>query len=466
MLLTITTTHRPATDLGYLVGKNPARVQSFELAHGSAHVFYPEAGEDRCTVALLLDIDPVALVRGWRGPSGDEGLLGRYVNDRPYVASSFLSVALGRVFGSAMKGTSKERPDLAASAIPLEIGLPVVPCRGGEALLRRLFEPLGYAVEARRLPLDGRFPAWGESAYFETRLRTTARLADVLTQVYVLLPVLDNDKHYWVGDDEIDNILHKGEGWLASHPAREGILERSFRGQRRLTRIALERLLADEEPDLDARDEQAARTEDAGEERLSLNEQRIEAVVAAISEAGGRTVVDLGCGEGRLVRALLRQRAIERVVGMDVSPRTLEIAEDRLELDRMPATQRKRVELWQGSVTYRDARLDGFDVACAIEVIEHLELERLPAFERVVFEHARTPTVVITTPNAEYNVRFPGLAAGKFRHGDHRFEWTRGELQAWARGVAERNGYQVRFASIGEEDPAVGAPTQMAVFTR
>ena len=253
MLLTLTTTHQPATDLGYLVGKNPARCQTFDLAHGQAHVFYPHVAEDRCTVALLLDIDPVALVRGWRGPSGDDGLLGRYVNDRPYVASSFLSVALGRVFGSAMKGTSKERPELAAAAIPLEIGLPVVPCRGGEGLLRRLFEPLGYQVEARRLGLDERFPEWGESAYFEVRLRANARLADVLTQLYVFLPVLDNDKHYWVGDDEIDNILHKGEGWLASHPAREEILKRSFRGQRRLTRIALERLLADEEPDLDAR---------------------------------------------------------------------------------------------------------------------------------------------------------------------------------------------------------------------
>jgi 3' terminal RNA ribose 2'-O-methyltransferase Hen1 len=466
MLLTITTTHRPATDLGYLVGKNPARSQTFELAHGQAHVFYPVVTEDRCTVALLLDIDPVGLVRGWRGPSGDEGLLGRYVNDRPYVASSFLSVALGRVFGSAMKGTSKERPELAAAAIPMDIGLPVVPCRGGEALLRRLFEPLGYEVEARRLPLDERFPAWGESAYFDVRLRVTARLADVLTQLYVLLPVLDNDKHYWVGDDEIDNILHKGEGWLAAHPAREEILKRSFRGQRRLTRIALERLLADDEPDLDARDEQAAHTEDAGEERLSLNEQRVASVLGVIEETGARAVVDLGCGEGRLMRALLRQRAIDRVAGMDVSPRALEIAADRLDLEHLPAMQRRRVDLWQGSVTYRDARLEGFDLACAIEVIEHLEPERLPAFERVVFEHARVPTVVITTPNVEYNTRFPGLPAGKLRHGDHRFEWTRAELEAWARGVAERNGYTVRFAAIGPEDPEVGAPTQMAVFTR
>ncbi|MBI4956087.1 MAG: 3' terminal RNA ribose 2'-O-methyltransferase Hen1 [Myxococcales bacterium] len=467
MLLTISTTHRPATDLGYLVAKNPARCQSFELSHGKAHVFYPEASEERCTVALLLDIDPVALVRGWRGPSGDgEGLLGRYVNDRPYVASSFLSVALGRVFGSAMKGTSKERAELAATPIPLEIELPVVPCRGGELFLRRLFEPLGYEVEAWRLALDERFPEWGESAYFAVRLRIGARLADVLTHLYVLLPVLDNEKHYWVGEDEIQNLLAKGEGWLAAHPERDQILHRSLRGQRRLTRMALERLLADEEPDLEAREEQAARTEDAGDERLSLNEERVAAVLAVVTETGARSVVDLGCGEGRLLRALLRQRSLARIVGLDVSPRALDIAADRLDLEKLPPAQRQRLELWQGSVTYRDARLAGFDAACAVEVIEHLELDRLPAFERVVFEHARPPCVVMTTPNAEYNVRFPGLPAGKLRHGDHRFEWTRAELEAWARGVAERRGYAVRFAAVGPIDPEVGAPTQMAVFTR
>ena len=469
MLLTITTTHVPATDLGYLVGKNPARCQTFEIAHGQVHVFFPEVGEARCTAAMLLDVDPVALVRGWKGPAGEEGLLGRYVNDRPYVASSFMSVALARVFGAAMKGSSKERPELAAAAIPLELALPVVPCRGGAGFLRKLFEPLGYTVEATPLALDEQFAAWGESAYFAVRLTTTARLADVLTQLYVLLPVLDNAKHYWVGEDEIDHVLAKGEGWLAAHPERERILARAFRGQRRLARLALARLVADELPDaeaVEARDERAARDEEDGERRLDLNEARIAAVIDALAAAGARNVVDLGCGEGKLVRALLKRREIDHVLGIDVSPRALEIAAERLELDRLPPGQRKRVDLAQGSVTYRDARFAGHDAACAVEVIEHLEPERLPAFERVVFEHARPPCVVITTPNVEYNVRFPGLAPGKLRHGDHRFEWTRAELEAWAGAVAARHGYAVRFAPIGPVDETVGAPTQMAVFTR
>src|SRR5437016_8007840 len=144
MFLTVTTTgsaSSPATDLGFLLHKNPARIQSFDLSFGRAHVFYPEADAERCTAALLLDVDPIGLVR-----RAGEAALAQYVSDRPYVASSFLSVAIGQVYGSALAGRSRERPELAERSLPLQARLAVLPCRGGEALLRRLFEPLGYAV--------------------------------------------------------------------------------------------------------------------------------------------------------------------------------------------------------------------------------------------------------------------------------------------------------------------------------
>ena len=253
MLLTVATTARPATDLGYLLVKNPARCQSFPLPFGQAHVFYPVAREDRCEAALLLDLDPVGLVRGPRGANpGDGGALKQYVNDRPYVASSFLSVAIARVFGSALKGSSKDRPGLAATPLPLEAEVAVLPCRGGEPFLRRLFEPLGYDVEARRLPLDGHFPEWGESPYFRVRLAGTCRLRDLLSHLYVLLPVLDDDKHYWVGQEELDKLLARGEGWLPSHPEREQIARRYLKHQRRLAREALARLVAEEDPGAEA----------------------------------------------------------------------------------------------------------------------------------------------------------------------------------------------------------------------
>jgi 3' terminal RNA ribose 2'-O-methyltransferase Hen1 len=260
MLLTITTTEHPATDLGYLLRKNPARVQSFPQSFGTAHVFYPEATSERCTAALLLEVDPVGLVRNRRGPAGEGYALEQYVNDRPYVGSSFLSVAIGDIFGSTMTGKSKERPELAERSIPLEITLAVLPCRGGEKVLRSLFEPLGYTVKARGYALDDKFSEWGDSPYFAVTLQGTVRLSQLLTHLYVLIPVLDNHKHYWVGDDEVEKLLRRGEGWLASHPQRDLITSRYLKYQRSLINDALARLVGEEDPTVDARGLSAKRS--------------------------------------------------------------------------------------------------------------------------------------------------------------------------------------------------------------
>ena len=466
MLLTITTTYQPATDLGYLLHKSPFRAQSFDLSFGQAHVFYPEAGPERCTAALLLDVDPVALVRGRPGSSGEGATLEQYVNDRPYVASSFLSVAISQVFGSALGGRSKERAELAATAIPLEARLEVVPCRGGEDFLRRLFEPLGYRVSAQGYPLDEAFPEWGPSRYFTVTLAATCRLSELLTHLYVLVPVLDDEKHYYVGDAEVDKLLRHGEGWLQTHPEREAIARRYLKHRRDLLRDALSRLVEAESPDADVLEEAHAREEATVEQRIRLNEQRMGAVMAVLKQSGAKRVLDLGCGEGALLRALLEDKSVEEIVGVDVAYHVLERAQERLHLDRLPPQQKERIRLIHGSLIYRDRRLEGFDAGAVVEVVEHLDRPRLRAFERVLFECARPGTVVLTTPNAEYNVRWERLPAGKFRHKDHRFEWTRAEFQDWATMVASRFGYSVRFLPVGPEDAEVGAPTQMGVFTR
>lgn len=466
MLLTLTTTHRPATDLGYLLHKNPSRLQTFEQSFGAVHVFYPEASDDRCTAALLLDVDPVGLVRGRRGPEGEGGLLAQYVNDRPYVASSFLSVAISSVFGSALGGRSKDRPELAETPLPLEAHLAVVPCRGGEDLLRRLFEPLGYTVAATRHELDAANPDWGASRYFTVHLTGTVRLSELLTHLYVLVPVLDDEKHYWVGDDEVDKLLRHGEGWLATHPERDLIALRYLKHRRSLVRDAIDRLVTEEEPAEEAAPAVRDAAEQALESPIRLNDQRLATVLETLKAAGAKRVLDLGCGEGRLLRLLLDDRQFEVIVGMDVSYRVLERAMERLHFDRMPPKQRERIELLHGSLMYRDKRLEGFDAAAVVEVIEHLDPPRLAAFERTVFEFAKPMTVVITTPNADYNVRWPSLPAGRFRHPDHRFEWTRAEFAGWANGIAERMSYTVTYAPVGPVDPDVGSPTQMAIFTR
>lgn len=491
MLLTISTTHQPATDLGYLLYKHPARVQAFELAFGTAHVFYPEATVERCTAALLLDIDPVGLVRRTAKNSGFA--LAQYVNDRPYAASSFLSVAINQVYGSALAGTCRDRPELVEMSIPVEATVAVVPSRGGADLLMRLFAPLGYELTLVRHPLDEQFPEWGESNYYTVTLRAQMRLQDLLSHLYVLIPVLDNDKHYYVGNEEVEKLLRHGADWLATHPEKALIAERYLRYQRSLQREALSRLVADEAPDLDAheatQDAEEAAVEAAiavestmaepveatvgptanlpKERRITLHDQRLIAVLGVLKMAGAQRVLDLGCGEGRLLALLLKESTFTEIVGVDVSHRALERAADRLRLDRLPAKRRERLTLLHGSLTYRDERLHGYDAAAVVEVIEHLDSARLAAFAEMLFGAAKPQTVIITTPNGEYNVLWESLPAGQFRHRDHRFEWSRAEFAAWAAQIAEQFGYTIEeIAPVGPVDATVGAPSQMGVFRR
>ena len=449
--------------MGYLLHKNPARVHSAELSFGQAHIFYPEAGPERCTAALALEIDPIGLVRNRRGPRGEGHTLDQYVNDRPYVASSFLSVAIARMLGTTLSGKSKQRQELADPALPLEVRIPVVPCRGGEELLRRLFEPLAYEVSVTGHALDEKFPDWGPSRYFSVTLKNELRLRELLTHLYVLLPVLDDDKHYWVGDDEVNKLLRRGEGWLKGHPERELITKRYLKHQKWLASEALERLIGEEEPSADEEAETKSPAEEKIERPLSLAEQRMARY--RLYCAGAQRVLDHGCGEGRLLRTLLKDKQFTEIVGMDVSHRSLEIAAEKLRLEDLPRMQRERIRLMPGSLTYRDKRLAGFDAATVVEVIEHQDPPRLAAFERVLFEFARPRTIAVTTPNVEYNVKFPTMPAGRLRHRDHRFEWTRKEFLDWANRMADRFGYAVRFLPVGPEDAQVGPPTQMGVFT-
>src|SRR5499427_4117887 len=348
MLLTITTTHQPATDLGYLLHKNPAKLHSFDLSFGKAHIFYPEASAECCTAALLLDVDTVGLVRGRRGQH--DGTLEQYVSDRPYVLSSFLSVAIGRSLGTAMTGRSKGRQDLADQPILLSAKLAVVACRPGEGLIRELFEPLGYLVTCERHPLDEKFPEGGEGPYYTVHLKATVRLRELLNHLYVLVPVLDAEKHYWVGEDEVEKLLRKGRGWLASHPHKEAIVKRYLPRQRQLAREALAQLAEEDNPDPDAKEEAHAEEETKMEEPIRLWQQRMGAVVAVLRSTGAKRVLDLGCGEGKLLRSLLEERALTEIVGMDVSYRSLEIASRNLHLDRMPTKQKERLKLMHGSL--------------------------------------------------------------------------------------------------------------------
>jgi len=476
VLLTITTTgtpQSPATDLGHLLAKHPDRVSEFPQSFGSAWVFFPEATAQRCTAALLLEIDPARLKefatrKGGKSagtPAANDASLAQYVNDRPYAASSLLAVTIGKVFRTARSGRSSARPELAAQEIPLEITIPVLPCRGGSDLAHRIFEPLGWQVSATEIPLDERFPDWGPSRYLRLTLRGNVRLADALNQLYVLLPVFDESKHYWQSDDEVDKLLRAGSGWLETHPEREFITRGYLARSSDLTRAALDRLaeLDDAPPGaLADADEEAA---GANPEPLRIQRQR--AVLAELNLLGAASVLDLGCGSGALLAELIKDSSCRKIVGTDVSMHALKAAAKRLHLDEISDRQAERIELFQSALTYEDPRLAGFDAAVLMEVIEHVDLARLPALERCVFGVAKPKAILVTTPNVEFNARYPGLSGHDgdgMRHSDHRFEWTREEFSAWARRVGQEYGYDVEFRAIGTTDPDFGGPTQMAVF--
>ncbi len=447
-----------ARDLGFLLRKHPDHVHVRETAAGVATMFFREASDARATAVLHLDVDPIRLVRG-RGARAD-GLLDQYVNDRPYVANSFLSVALNRAYGQAMAGRSKERQALAERPLPFEARATPVSVAGGADLVTRLFEPLGYAVTARLLGESG------ARGLYDLRLTGAVHLGALLKHLYVLVPVLDNAKHWWIDRDEVETLLAKGEGWLAAHPDKELITRRALKHRRALIHAALARLAENEVADDDEAEAAAGVPEAALETPIRLHDLRLDTIADVLVEHGAGSVLDLGCGEGKLLQRLVKARGIGRLVGVDPSVRALEVAHRRLRLDRAGEALRERLSLQMGSLTYGDRRWHGFDAATLVEVIEHIEPSRLSSLALAVFADARPRLVVVTTPNRSYNALFETMAADAFRHPDHRFEWTEAEFQEWCAAVAAGYGYAVSFRPIGPVDPAHGPPSQMAIFLR
>jgi 3' terminal RNA ribose 2'-O-methyltransferase Hen1 len=461
MLLTITYSGRNTGELGFLLHKNPYHPQSFELNHGSAHVFYPDVSDEKTTAALLLDIDPIDLARGKEGSSS--GGLFDYVNDRSYVSSSFLSVAIAKVFGTAMSGRADEYQALSDSPLDLQAAVAMLPCRSDPVMLNRVFEPLGYEISYETFDMDENFPGWGKSKYVNLTLKGKVRLRDMLRHIYILIPVFDRQKHYWIGGDETEKLLRNAGDWLVNHPEKAYITSRYLKNMRPLVNMAFARLVsADEEAKELAEEEE---TQELSERKLNLNAQRLGSVIAALKNCRAKSVIDIGCGEGNLLNLLVRERQFEKIAGTDVSHLALERAAKKLKLDEAGDSIKKRITLFQSSLTYKDTRFSGFDAACVIEVIEHLDISRLAAFERVLFEYAKPVAVVLTTPNREYNVKYENAGEDGLRHGDHRFEWTRDEFHKWAEKTAGKYGYTVKFSEIGETDETLGAATQMGVFT-
>ncbi len=443
-----------ARDLGFLLHKHPDHVHTKKTSAGDATIFYPEISEERTTAVLHLEVDPIGLVRGKNQQS--DGLLAQYVNDRPYVANSFLSVATGRSFAQTMAGKSKDRQELADQELDFEIRILPVALAGDRELLVSLFEPLGYTILSPDTVDD--------QMVIDLRLSACLRLAEILNHLHVLIPVMDNFKHYFVAQEEIDKLLAKGEGWLADHPAKELITRRALKHRHSLANMALARL---EESSVVDDDEETPKLkpEEQLEKPLRLHDIRLDTVADVMRQRNVKSVLDLGCGEGKLIARLIKERGIDRIVGVDPSVRTLEAAHRKLRLHQAGDAMSERVALQMGSLTYGDRRWKGFDAATLVEVIEHIEPHRLSALVMSLFADARPDMVVMTTPNREYNVLFETMKENQLRHPDHRFEWTRAEFEGWANEVAAEHGYTTEFAPLGPVDETHGGPSQMAIFT-
>lgn len=454
--------HSPASDLGYLLHKHPDKFQSIDLSVGQAHVFYPEMTESKASVCLMLDIDPVEMVRGGKHNRKDGFALGQYVNDRPYVASSFMSVAIAKAFTSALNGKCNNRPELVDLVFDFEVEIDVIPApseEGGESLIRSFFEPLGYEIELEQLVLDPKFKDWGMSKYFSLKLQNKLTLKELLNHLYVLIPALDNAKHYFVSEAEIEKLLAHGKGWLENHPANAEIAKRYLINLKSLGKLAMAHM---NDPDMSETEDQQSSEDQV--KRISLHDKRLLAVAEKLKLSGATSVLDLGCGEGKLIRLLLKEQQFKKIAGMDVSYSELLRAKERLHFEEMAPRQKERIELFQGSLIYRDKRFEGYDAAAVVEVIEHMELNRLPAFEQVLFGAAKPKTIVLTTPNKEFNAHFEGMKQDAMRHDDHRFEWSREEFAEWSNRVAQTHGYSVEIFPLGDKIEGLGAPSQMAVF--
>jgi len=458
MLLTINYRGTATQDIGYLLHKNPSRPQEFQLNHGKAYVFYPEVSDESTTAALLLDIDPIDLARGKVGSS--EGGLFDYINDRPYVCSSFMSTAIARIYGTAMSGKCKQKQELADTPLALTSKIHMLAALNHN-MIPDIFEPLGYNIDVEHFPNDDKFSQWGQSKYVNLTLSGTVKLSELLNHLYTLIPVFDTQKHYYISSEEIDKLLSHGEGWLKEHPKREYITSRYLNKRGRLIKQALP-LLRDEE-------ETAIETDitetEPKQEKISLNKMRLDSVLEEVLASGAKSVIDMGCGECNLTRLLIREKQITKVSAFDVSFNVLERAKKALKLDTMHETLQNKIELFQSSLTYRDKRFEGFDCACAIEVMEHMDESRLAAFARVLFEFSQPKTVIVTTPNVEYNVNYENMKENAMRHSDHRFEWNREQFCNWTNEICEKYGYSVTIKNIGECDENNNTPTQMGVFT-
>lgn len=474
MFLSIAVSGEHAPDLGFVLYKHPGRFFEKSASKGRVTGGFTENREDFAEFTLAVEIDPVERVRGVNWDRG----IASYVEPMPFLAASHMSQALSQALGSAMNGVLGSKDPVidtrvkAAGVKPWPLTIKVGAVRCSPYMIESLFSELGWSVEIESHNLD--VPGVSEDddrPLHVFTLKGEATVSDALTQLYVLLPVLDPSRHYFYDESEARKLFEKGGDWLKGHSSRDLIISRYLSKSKELRGYARQ-LFGNfqEKKDLDeliAETEELMRDWDDPDD-TSPHQQRHSQIIRDVVSWGARSVIDLGCGEGRLLERLVRIAPDMRVVGIEPSAREIERARKRLS-NNPGKNLDPRVEFVHGSAMYGDERFKDFDAAILSEVIEHVDEDRLSLLARSVFGIMAPRRVVITTPNGDYNRVF-GLRPGEFRHADHRFEWTLAECQAWVVGVTAAYPYEAEITPVGgrnaDADEGHGEVSHYIVFTK
>lgn len=446
MLLTINCEGPDAMDLSWLLHKRPNRFQAFNLGYGKAFVFFTEYSQNSCTACLLLEIMPDALNDLCKSKDGEF----QYVNSRQYLSSSLLAGAIGKAYSSAIKGTCQDKPDLVGKKHGFKVRINNFSCRLNPIFIDRIFSPLGYQIEWRNIQINDEY-CTGGFICGDLQLSIDATLQEILSHLYILLPVFDRQTHFWLDESQLQKFIRHCQGWLGRHPEKRLIINEYFGPvselkYRLMKHFGVIRPLADK-----------SRTP-------TFNQMRRSAISDVIAASGAKTIIDLGCGDGSFVFSLHGQNRYEKLAGMDASAQNIENA--RKKFDSPFFHRRKSPEFFIGSITYRDKRISGYDAVILSEVIEHFEPERMDGVMRNILGEARPKLFVMTTPNKAYNQEFPFLEAGEFRHPDHRHEFGEDEFISFCEKYAAVFGYDLEISHVGVELSRIGSPTFMGIFKK
>ena len=445
MQLTIQATGDNAKVMSHLLSKNPANLYERNQKGHLVRFFYSKFTDQEVEATIFVTPDPIELVQS----NSNSYDITHYINDREFAVSSIFCSLIRSALGTALNGQPKEQyMEWVDHPFSLQFEFGPVVSTLTDQQLAELFEPLGFALAITRQEIDYSIRMKDESSARYLTLRGTKTLHESLRQLFVLIPVLDNYKHYYIDEKEIEKLERYGEGWLENHPLRDFIYRKSLRFKELYSQVESQKPAG--EPEVQVK-------------KARLNELRYEKIAETVSQLKPESVVDFGSGEGKLSERLGLIAGVREILAVEPSQSAAVKAAARFhkaqenEHFTMPKT------LW-GSLFYFDERLQGKDAIILCEVIEHIDEDRLPKAMDTILHAYRPGALIITTPNREYNDVYE--MEERFRHTDHRFEWTRAEFQQWCLERNNQEFYGLQFEGIGEEHDLQGHPTQMCIFTR